>query len=228
MQLVPMQENETMSSKDFLDLINEVRGQQNESIMRLNKFNEKIVDELGDEDYTFSVVQNSNNTESTIYHLTVDQCTLLAMRESKKVRRVVLAKLKEKNKPLDLNNPVVLRNALLNYSEQVITLTQEVKTLNSAIETITSGASDIKFQQASKILGITQSALAEWLREHRWDRYLNKSRASTAYSEERGYCWTKYEQKTGVKPSGAEYEFTQIEFFIKPKGMAILTKEFLQ
>lgn len=85
-----------MSSKDLLEIINAVRAEMGEPILRLNKFNEKIEDELEGEYYTKSVVQNSNNTASVIYELTIDQCTLIGMRESKAVRKNVLGKLKEK------------------------------------------------------------------------------------------------------------------------------------
>lgn len=85
-----------MSSKDLLEIINAVRAEMGEPILRLNKFNEKIEDELEGEHYTKSVVQNSNNTTSVIYELTMDQCTLIGMRESKSVRKNVLGKLKEK------------------------------------------------------------------------------------------------------------------------------------
>lgn len=85
---------QTMSSRDLLDVINLARIESGEPEVRLNKFNEKIEDELEGDHYTFSVVQNLNNTESKIYQLTADQCMLLTMRESKKVRRTVLGKLK--------------------------------------------------------------------------------------------------------------------------------------
>lgn len=84
----------TMNSDELRNLINECRLGFEQPI-RLNKLNEKIVDELEGEHYTKSVVQNVNNTESVIYHLTVEQCTLIGMRESKSVRRSILAKLKE-------------------------------------------------------------------------------------------------------------------------------------
>ena len=85
---------QTMSSRVLLDVINLARIESGEPEVRLNKFNEKIEDELEGDHYTFSVVQNLNNTESKIYQLTADQCMLLTMRESKKVRRTVLGKLK--------------------------------------------------------------------------------------------------------------------------------------
>jgi len=85
---------QTMSSRELLDVINLARIESGEPEVRLNKFNEKIEDELEGDHYTFSVVQNSNSTESKVYQLTADQCMLLTMRESKKVRRTVLGKLK--------------------------------------------------------------------------------------------------------------------------------------
>ena len=126
----------------------------------------------------------------------------------------------------DLNNPAQLRDLLLGYAEQNIQLTAENKTLSAAIENITATENGVKFQQACKILNVKQADLAKWLRDKGWDRYINKSRASTHYSQERGYCETKFEEVDGVKPSGEPYNYTKIEFFILPKGMAVLAKHF--
>lgn len=126
----------------------------------------------------------------------------------------------------DLNNPAQLRDLLLSYAEQNIQLSAENQVLAKAIETITHTEHGIKFQQACKILNVKQHVLAKWLREHGWDRYLNDARASTYYSESRGYCETKYSHKEGVKASGQPYSYTQTEFFILPKGMQILAKKF--
>lgn len=126
----------------------------------------------------------------------------------------------------DLNNPSQLRDLLLGYTEKVIELTTENQTLTKAIENITATENGVKFQQACKILNVKQPDLAKWLRVKGWDRYINKSRASTHYSQERGYCETKFEEVDGVKPSGEPYNYTKIEFFILPKGMAVLAKHF--
>ena len=126
----------------------------------------------------------------------------------------------------DLNNPSQLRDLLLGYTEKVIELTTENQTLTKAIENITATKNGVKFQQACKILNVKQPDLAKWLRVNGWDRYINKSRASTHYSQERGYCETKFEEVDGVKPSGEPYNYTKIEFFILPKGMAVLAKHF--
>lgn len=126
----------------------------------------------------------------------------------------------------DLNNPTQLRDLLLGYAEQNIQLAAENKTLSSAIENITATENGVKFQQACKILNAKQADLAKWLRTKGWDRYLNEVRTSTHKSETRGYCETKYTQTDSIKASGQPYTYTKIEFFILPKGMAVLAKHF--
>ena len=83
----------TMSSAELLEIINSARAEAGEPEIRRNKFAEKIEDELEGEHYTKRVVQNLNKTESVIFDLTRDQCMLVSMRESKAVRRNVVARL---------------------------------------------------------------------------------------------------------------------------------------
>lgn len=92
-------EVKTMSSKDLLELINQIRQNFGESPVRLNDFNNRIIDELDGQHYENFVVQNLNNTQSTYFNLTIEQCTLVGMRESKGVRRSVLEKLKQLEQP---------------------------------------------------------------------------------------------------------------------------------
>ncbi|HAV3527707.1 TPA: phage antirepressor KilAC domain-containing protein [Acinetobacter baumannii] len=134
--------------------------------------------------------------------------------------------LEQQTPAFDINNPQHLLQAIEVQAKQNLRLTVENKTLSQAIETITHTEHGVKFQQACKILNVKQQVLAEWLRKHNWDRYLNSARASTYYSESRGYCETKYSLKEGVKSSGQPYSYTQTEFFILPKGMQILAKRF--
>ena len=134
--------------------------------------------------------------------------------------------LEQQTPAFDFSYPQHLLQAIEVQAKQNLQLTSENQTLSKAIETITHTEYGVKFQQACKILNVKQQELAEWLRKHNWDRYLNNSRASTYYSESRGYCETKYSLKEGVKPSGQSYSYTQTEFFILPKGMQILAKRF--
>jgi phage antirepressor YoqD-like protein len=94
-QLMTSNQPLTMESLDLYTMVNIARENEGETKIRLNKFNEKIEAELEGENYTKSAVQNSNNTESIVYGLTLDQCMYVAMRESKSVRRQVVAKLNQ-------------------------------------------------------------------------------------------------------------------------------------
>jgi hypothetical protein len=83
----------TMASTDLLVLVNSARTQADEKPIRHSDFYEKCIDELDGEHYGISVVQNLNKTETKVVTMTADQCKLVAMRESKAVRRAVLEKL---------------------------------------------------------------------------------------------------------------------------------------
>ena len=131
-----------------------------------------------------------------------------------------------KQHTVDINNPHALRKALLEYTEQVIELEHKNTGLEKSIKVITQTNHGVKFQQACKILNIKRSVLADWLSKHGWDRRLNNARASTHYSQERGYCETKYEERTKIKANGELGSYSQIEFFILPKGMEVLAKHF--
>jgi phage antirepressor YoqD-like protein len=85
----------TMSSQELYDLVCISRVKNGETQPRLNDFHARVVDELDGEHYETFVVQNSNRTESTFFKLTIDQCILVGMRESKSVRRAILDKLKD-------------------------------------------------------------------------------------------------------------------------------------
>jgi hypothetical protein len=85
----------TMDTPELLALVNEARAAFGESSVRHNDFIARCKDELDGEHYESFVVQNLNNTQSEALRLTADQCKLVAMRESKGVRRRVLARLNE-------------------------------------------------------------------------------------------------------------------------------------
>ena len=131
-------EVKTMSSIDLLELINNVRVANNEEPLRRNSFNLKIEDELEGSHYTKNVVKNQNGTESVVYELTIEQCTLIGMRESKSVRRTVLEKLKQ------LENHIQLPN-FTDPAEAAIAWANEYKAKQAlAIEL---KAADLRFNQ---------------------------------------------------------------------------------
>ncbi|MFI8748870.1 hypothetical protein ACIGG6_02525 [Vreelandella lionensis] len=84
----------TMSSLELLDVINASRHEHGQGGLRRNDFHARVTDELEGEYYETFVVENHNGTKTTAYKLNHDQCLLVAMRESKAVRRSVLEKIK--------------------------------------------------------------------------------------------------------------------------------------
>lgn len=104
-----------MISSNLLDLVNKARVSAEEKPVRHNDFVARCRDELDGEHYESFVVQNSNKTVTEYLKLTEDQCKLVAMRESKSVRRAVLDELKrlQSNTPSlpDFSNPAAAARA---------------------------------------------------------------------------------------------------------------------
>lgn len=186
---------QTMTSIDLLKMINDARAQNNEPIIRLNKFAEKIEDELEGDHYTKSVVQNLNNTESTVYHLTLDQCTLVAMRESKGVRRNVLHQLKQLGGqalavPTDLPTALRLAADLAEKNQSIEYQLAIVAPKAQILDRIASGKNMLCLQDAAKHLHVSCKHLINTLANNKWIY-----RRATSSPHRKG-SWTAYEQLT--------------------------------
>ena len=83
-------EVKTMSSKDLLELINQIRQNFGESPVRLNDFNNRIIDELDGYEYETKESKNNNNTCSKVHLLNKEQCLLVALRETSQAVRANL------------------------------------------------------------------------------------------------------------------------------------------
>ncbi|NNP70439.1 phage antirepressor KilAC domain-containing protein [Acinetobacter sp. Ac_5812] len=86
--------NNKFSSLDLLKIINQVRQEFGEPVIRPNDFYARVQDELEGEHYESFVVNNPNKTVTQAANLDHDQCLVISMRESKGVRRKVLEVLK--------------------------------------------------------------------------------------------------------------------------------------
>ena len=86
-----------MTSIELLEIVNEERAKAGESVVRHNVFLARCKDELDDSDYKIFVIEPPERGGRPIeaIRMNPDQCKLVAMRESKSVRRHVLARLKE-------------------------------------------------------------------------------------------------------------------------------------
>ena len=94
--LVNITVDQTMSSIDLRELINAARLECGESKVRNDQFLQRVEDELnGELGVCKTFAHPQSGVEMRSYNLTLDQCMLVGMRESKGVRRSVLAKLKE-------------------------------------------------------------------------------------------------------------------------------------
>jgi len=123
--IVSQQQEVTMSSLDFLnDYINPSRVKAGQSSTSNTHFLARVLDELeiGD-DKIFTTPHPQNNKPQHCVNLDYDQLMLVGMRESKAVRKSVLAKLKELSSPKE--DPMVL------LAKQVLKLDEENKRLAS-------------------------------------------------------------------------------------------------
>lgn len=209
-----------MLSKDLLDLINQVRAQFNEKPVRLNDFNNRVADELDGDNYESFVVQNSNNTESVVFELTIDQCILIGMRESKGVRKNVLAILKEKQKPFDITNPAHLLQAIEIQAKQNIALKQQLEIQApkvAFVDKYVAGNGNKTLRQVAKLLQIKEYKFREFLESNRimykingeWTAYQNHVDAK------------RFHVKTGVSDSGHAFNHA----LFTPKGIEWIAGE---
>ncbi|WP_180146636.1 phage antirepressor KilAC domain-containing protein [Acinetobacter sp. YH12052] len=209
-----------MSSKDLLDLINQVRAQFNEKPVRLNDFNNRVADELDGDNYETFVVQNFNNTESVVFELTIDQCILIGMRESKGVRKNVLAILKEKQKPFDITNPAHLLQAIEIQAKQNIALKQELEIQApkvAFVDKYVAGNGNKTFRQVAKLLQIKEYKFREFLESNRIMYKLNGE--WTAYQTH--VDAKRFHVKTGVSDSGHAFNHA----LFTPKGIEWIAGE---
>ncbi|WP_081408648.1 phage antirepressor KilAC domain-containing protein [Acinetobacter larvae] len=160
--------SQTMSSKDLLEIINAVRAEFNEKPVRLNDFNNRIADELEGEHYESFVVQNLNNTTSIAYSLTIDQCTLIGMRESKGVRKNVLAKLKSLAVPQSFAEALQLA---ADQAKQIELAQSQIATLEpkaKALDVIADTTNIYTIRDCAKTIGIGERKLIQLLIDKKW------------------------------------------------------------
>ena len=186
------QNNQTMSSIELLKVINNARKDFGEKPVRLNDFNNRIADELSGDDYESFVVQNQNNTTSTAYKLTLDQCILIGMRETKSVRRYVLAKIKELELRLQSNKLFKLtrktsKDEYLPMTNAIADAHDEIKPYHFSneadlINRIVLGCTASKYRQFHDIP--KTDAIRDYLNQAELDCIVSLQRANTVYIED--------------------------------------------
>jgi len=209
-QLVNMQVL-TMSSIELLSLVNSARLDADEKPVRHADFVARCRDELEGDYYEIFVVKNSNKTETEALTLTPDQCKLVAMRESKSVRRNVLAALNKSAPALPKTFADALRLAA-DQQEQIEQQAQQLAIAAPKVEFVDKyvESTGLKgFRQVAKLLGIKENLFRAFLSDQKimyqisgeWVPYANHIDAG------------RFEVKTGASDGG--HAFNQAKFTAK-------------
>ncbi len=171
----------TMSSRELLEVINAARIEHGESVVANRHFNARIESELeGELPPRKTFTHPSNGSRLTYYELNQDQCMLVGMRESKAVRRNVLAKL---NTSIAPKEPAWIAGlspqakiALEDLGSQVQHLRSETQRLNTVCNDLAANLRE----------GITPAAFARMLNG------VNTNRVQPALVERKRLLKTQY------------------------------------
>ena len=164
----------TRSSLDLLEIVNEARAMFKESVIRHADFLARCRDELDGEYYETFVVKNVRGPATEAIRMTADQCRLVAMRESKGVRRRVLARLNELEAQVgrhpfalpDFSNPAISARAWADQfegrqaAEQKLALSApKVEFVDKYVE-----STGLKgFREVAKLLNANEARFREFL-----------------------------------------------------------------
>ncbi|MGL4753598.1 MAG: phage antirepressor KilAC domain-containing protein [Aeromonadaceae bacterium] len=212
-QLIAMNAEMTMSSLDFLnEIINPSRSHAGENEVRPSDFNARVIDEIDEElNYeSFVVGKTGHKTHYTM--LTMRQMMLVGMRESKSVRRSVLAKLEEINKP---HVPQTYAAALLEAGRLAMELEQSQQQLAIAapkaefVDRYMAAPETFGFRQVAKKLHMKENELREFLMDNRVMYYLSGRLTAYANHVDAG----RFEQVSGVAVN--DHAYTQSKFTTK-------------
>lgn len=208
----------TMTSIKLLEIINQYRVEFGESAVRHNDFLARCRDELDDGDYEIFVTvppERGGRSMETIA-MTADQCKLVAMRESKGVRRRVLARLNEleaKAAQPAIQVPTTLAGALrlaADQAEQLALAAPKIEFVDRYVE-----SSGLKgFREVAKLLGANEGRFREFLEGEKimyrlggkltaYQQHINSGRFSvkTGTSQHSGHSFVE----TRFTPKGVEW-----------------------
>lgn len=207
--------NDKIGTDELLSIINQARLEHGEKPVRNNDFIPRVKDELDGEHYETFVVQNSNGTKSENLVVSNDQAVLIGMRESKAVRRTVLAKLKEKESPLlPQTLPEALRLAA-DLAEEKIQLENQLAVAAPKaqfVDSYVNASGSLGFREACKLLHIKENAFRQFLIESEIMYLLAGKLTPYAQHIDAG----RFTVKTGENQNNG-HAFTQNKF--TPKGI---------
>ena len=205
----------TMSSIDLLDLVNQSRASHGEAKIENRHFLARIEDELdGELPPRKNFTHPSNGLAIGYYDLTIDQCRLVGMRESKGVRRWVLERLKERETPLV---PQTYAQALLEAGRLAQLAEEQAQQLALAapkvefVDKYVQATGLFTFREVAKLLKANEARFREFLIDSKVMYYLGKKLTAYKNHEDAG----RFSVKTDTAKNGHDYRQT----FFTPKGV---------
>ncbi|MEB0951620.1 phage antirepressor KilAC domain-containing protein [Citrobacter sedlakii] len=208
-------EEVSMSSLDFLNnIINPSRIAAGEKPVRPSDFHARVNDEIDEELNYENFVVGRTGHKSHYTMLNMEQMTLVGMRESKSVRRSVLAKLKVMHGPqIPQTLPEALRLAA-DLAEQKAVLENKLAIAAPKAEFVdhyVEASGLIGFREAAKLLKVKESYFRLFLLDHGIMYRLAGKMTPYAQHLDAG----RFTVKTGEAGNG--HAFTQVKF--TPKGI---------
>ncbi|WP_443700336.1 Rha family transcriptional regulator [Pseudomonas sp.] len=209
-----------MSSFDLLELVNSARTEFGESEVRRNDFTARCRDELDGEYYETFVVRNQRGPASEGLMLTKDQCLLVSMRESKAVRRNVVAKINALETP-ELSTIEILQIAMESEKARLMLaaqVEQQATKIHSLENLFKEGMTHTQFCKG--LNGVNVMQVGKYLETRSW--LYNESKSGTRHRVG-SYARDKYmtEHQVEVTPHGKDPFISYTPILLK-KGAARL------
>ena len=222
----------TVTSFQLLEIVNQERAKAGESQVRHNDFLNRCKDELDGEVYeTFVHPPEGYRPAAESIRMTQDQCKLVAMRESKSVRRHVLARLKELEAKVAqpaFQIPATLSAALRLAAEQAEQIEQQQAQLAitapkaQALDRIAQADGEMCITNAAKTIGVQPKKLFEWMERHDWIYRRPGSKRHTAYQARIKAGYLTHKVTTVERSDGSEKVVESV--IVTPRGLAKLAE----
>lgn len=211
----------TMSSIDLLDLVNQSRASHGEATVRHNDFLARCKDELDGEPYeTFVESAKGRAPAFEAIRMTIDQCKLVGMRESKGVRRWVLNRLNalEAERKQVAHTPVAIPD-FMNPAEAARAWAAEFEAKQQAQQALALAAPKVAFvdkyvqatglftfREVAKLLKANEARFREFLLAQKIMYRLGFGGDLTAYQNHADAG--RFEVKTNTAKNGHSYKRT--------------------
>lgn len=228
----PADTTATVTSFQLLEIVNQERAKAGESQVRHNDFLNRCKDELDGEVYeTFVHPPEGYRPAAESIRMNPDQCKLVAMRESKSVRRHVLARLKEleaKAAQPAFQIPATLSAALRLAAEQAEQIEQQQAQLAitapkaQALDRIAQADGEMCITNAAKTIGVQPKKLFEWMERHDWIYRRPGSKRHTAYQARIKAGYLTHKVTTVERSDGSEKVVESV--IVTPRGLAKLAE----